>query len=936
MISWQKLKSNIYLQYTALFIIIAIITFAVVPISKSTLIWNSDGIAQHYPALVYWHDMLRNLVFHHHMWNQWTWNFGLGSDTTQILSYYVMGDIFTYPVMFFSKAHIAGYYSVMVIVRLFLSGVSFIFVARKLLKTDHNWTVLAGSIVYLFSGYSAYVTFAHPFFINPLIIFPLLVLATYHTQQTGKILGLAIMTCWTLFNSFYLGAVMGIGMAIYYLVSIAIRRDFRTIRKNLKLLLGVIIGVLTSAILFIPSIYQLLVSARSSTSMANGLKVYPISYYLSLPGLTISNHIRPYWVTGAILTLGVIAVVWSMRRFKRYLLLNTIIGVGCIFVLSPILAAILNGGTSPSNRFTFMLLLPIALVTVTMLEHLSEIDLKDLLTFGIVELIIIASLYMAHNFSFKFDLGGVLAIYTAFVVIFILNHYVQNKWLSSTTIAVAILVLVSWNGIIVMRDRHANQFDVSTSSLMSQQSVEQLTDAQNAYVSDDSDSKSRTLVDNQLNDYTDKAPAENLSILANVFNINSYWSLQNKHLGQLNDALENNTSNPNDVTNTADFRNSLLKFLGVTRVFINPDNQLIPAGFEDSHKEINSQRLYTSDSSLPLIYEAAGSMTYKAFNKLDPSQKEVALLNNLVTDKKTTSSTAKSALKKTKQISFDSLPDEQVTTKHISVTEPTTDYSPTSLTFNDQNSYKGYELHARLTNIHYSAGSLSQRYQNATNNYISEHNLQIMDQDDYSNLRYNPSLYKLNWLRQNVMQISSDSGQFSIEMSYNKVTNTFEQEGHDNLSFYHPRYSTTLNLGTISSKHQNVSISLPTSGSYSFDVKLWAVPTGKTVDSAIKQNKAATNIKYSKNQVSAKFNATHKTILATTIPYSTGWRLKGYDHTLPRVNKAFIGIPVHAGSNKIKLSYRTPFAKVGAILSLIGLLSLLVMTITWLIRKRAQ
>lgn len=59
----QKLSKNIYINYAFCFLLIGILVFAVVPISKSTLIWNSDGITQHYPALLYWRKLLRGLVF---------------------------------------------------------------------------------------------------------------------------------------------------------------------------------------------------------------------------------------------------------------------------------------------------------------------------------------------------------------------------------------------------------------------------------------------------------------------------------------------------------------------------------------------------------------------------------------------------------------------------------------------------------------------------------------------------------------------------------------------------------------------------------------------------------------------------------------------------------------------------------------------------------
>ncbi len=161
------------------------------------------------------------------------------------------------------------------------------------------------------------------------------------------------MTAWALFNNFYLGAVMGIGMAIYWVILLITNPQLRQLKLNLKLILSVIGGIGLSAVLFVPSMYQLLNSARSSSQVANGMTVYPLAYYLTLPGMAISNYSRPYWVTGGILAIGVIAILWSLRRFRQFKTINLTFTISGIILLVPFLAALMNGGSSPSNRWTF-------------------------------------------------------------------------------------------------------------------------------------------------------------------------------------------------------------------------------------------------------------------------------------------------------------------------------------------------------------------------------------------------------------------------------------------------------------------------------------------------------------------------------------------------------------------------------------------------------
>lgn len=86
-----------------------------------------------------------------------------------------------------------------------------------------------------------------------------------------------------------------------------------------------------------------------------------------------------------------------------------------------------------------------------------------------------------------------------------------------------------------------------------------------------------------------------------------------------------------------------------------------------------------------------------------------------------------------------------------------------------------------------------------------------------------------------------------------------------------------------------------------------------------------------KNSVTADYHANHKEVLATTIPYSSGWHLKGTTAKLPRVNEAFIGIPVKSGHNHLQLVYQTPLLKISFIVSIICLIILVALALFELI-----
>jgi hypothetical protein len=117
---WQlKQSSKLVMTYTFLFFILALCLFAPYYFTNTSLIWQSDGIAQHYPALVEWQSDLKNIIFNHAFPTNWSWKLGLGSDYYQTFSYYTLGDIFTYGIAFISEKYLLTYYNVMIIIRLY-------------------------------------------------------------------------------------------------------------------------------------------------------------------------------------------------------------------------------------------------------------------------------------------------------------------------------------------------------------------------------------------------------------------------------------------------------------------------------------------------------------------------------------------------------------------------------------------------------------------------------------------------------------------------------------------------------------------------------------------------------------------------------------------------------------------------------------------------
>ena len=113
-------------------------------------------------------------VGHSFLIPQWDFAIGEGSDILQALNYYVIGDPFAFFSFLFPSHLMYIYYSEMCIVRIYCAGLAFIYLCKGLGHSDKT-PILAGAFMYAFCYWAFYNCARHPYFINPLVWFPLII-----------------------------------------------------------------------------------------------------------------------------------------------------------------------------------------------------------------------------------------------------------------------------------------------------------------------------------------------------------------------------------------------------------------------------------------------------------------------------------------------------------------------------------------------------------------------------------------------------------------------------------------------------------------------------------------------------------------------------------------------------------------------------------------
>ena len=187
----KEQRKYCYGVYTLMFLLMCIVAFLPFFTEGKSFVWGAgveDGLSQHFSALAYYGEALReffrNLLAGHPKLVMWDMSLGYGADILSTLNYYAIGDPLNLLYGFVSPKSTETMYDFMILLRMYLAGITFIMYARKMKKRSYGTVI--GALVYVFSGFCFRLGLRHPFFINPMIYFPLLCLGIEKIYQRER------------------------------------------------------------------------------------------------------------------------------------------------------------------------------------------------------------------------------------------------------------------------------------------------------------------------------------------------------------------------------------------------------------------------------------------------------------------------------------------------------------------------------------------------------------------------------------------------------------------------------------------------------------------------------------------------------------------------------------------------------------------------------
>lgn len=1002
--------------YTLAFAVIAALSFGVFVLSNRTFIWYLDGITQHYPMIIELHRLLTQ----HGLSGLagWSWTFGLGADKLTTLSYYVLGDPFAYLLALLPTHLLEDGYGWFVILRLYVTGLAFI----PLAKGYHfkPLSQLLGALTYAFTGYSLMIGVHHPFFLLPMIWMPLLFVGIDRILQgknwglLGLVAGLAIL------SNFYFAYILGLGSLLYAAIRFWQQRVDRTLRVTgwqalRRFVWAAIGGVLLSGIFLIPSVLMMLHSTRAAAKFANGLWLYPVSYYLKLSNavLTTGNGLS-YWVVLGMSGLAFLGCVYVLVHGRRYrflagTLVAIVIGLGF-----PAVAAFFNVLSTPSNRWLLLATVPFNLAAMVLADHLTDLTVVDRRWLGGAAAGLLILVYVSNGFIYD-NPGRNLISYGLFLALTAaIVGSAQQPAKLVLPVVVTLVGLSLVNNAWGYYDPNASQ--QATQQLRRGDATQFLNDYYDGAQVVPQAEKTFSRV-NQLPSYNVfRTAGNNYAMVHGLHGIMSYFSVENGYVGQFSQDLENSQYQMNSPITQVDNRSTFNQLLGVKTIFARQDQitdqMALPYGYHVSKRVFNEQPVYglsngtgtqllTTDLNFPLVYSQPQALTQAQWKRLDATDRERSLTQAAVTTDKpagvaqaTYQSPAKAVdytvtantipvidstnkliqyrlkqafagqkgnLNNKQAANFGQtlkMPELTLDENGLMTDQEVAEYGPMvnlkqhqeavkrvlaanqeivaqtnvenqhglkkmtsdaqghpisyTLTLDRPQQARGSELYLELDGI--TAQRLTTRDQ-----LQAEDNTSVLGATPRSNLT------KLNDWRDAVN--SPDLGDYWVTAKTRDATKSFTQLGIDNLSDYEPKHRVLLNLGYSQKKRQTIDLTFNTTKAIAFkSVKLVAMPFNRAYDQQVHQvqRRGLQNAQVTDNRVTGHLTTSRPSVLTTSIPYSTGWRLTvdGRATATQVVNDGFVGARIGAGTHRIVLSYQTPGLLAGSGMTVVGVVFL--------------
>lgn len=875
-----------------MFLLMCIVAFLPFFTEGKSFVWGAgveDGLSQHFSALAYYGEALReffrNLLAGHPKLVMWDMSLGYGADILSTLNYYAIGDPLNLLYGFVSPKNTETMYNFMIVLRMYLAGITFIMYARKMKKRSYGTVI--GALVYVFSGFCFRLGLRHPFFINPMIYFPLLCLGIEKIYQRERPYVFIFAVCVSAMSNYYFLYMLTIFAVIYawirfykYTEENKMKNFFLTI---LKFGMYYTLGIAMAAVILLPSVIGFLGNGRYGNGADwKSLIVYPGKYYL----LFIENFIG-YGNMGSNTNAGYLPIVgivvlftlFSQRmKHKKY---RAAFIASIIALILPIFGYAFNGFSYANNRWAFALSFIVALLTAEMYPRLFVMSKRQQIGIGagIIIYTVFCIIVNASGEEILKNKGimaacGLIAVFYILLLIFQRLGYDTQKRIVRVSMAILLLISVGVHGYY--------RFDPKEYAY-----TQEFMDQGQAYRTLKEDNIRMLSKANDPSVYRVHAEGyryKNYGLINHLNTISGYYSITAKCVTDTIKGYDTLGMQYADKYKGVDQRLGLLSLAGVKYITVAHNSQVakdvssmgdVPYGVEKLRKKGNIT-LYKNKYALPFAYAYDSYMTEQQYEQLNGIGKEQAMLAQIILNQHPADKEIQhNEQRNGPDIQTISLPETRISSpkgkKYADITVPVEKDKETYLYF------KNLVYHGK---------------KNGDDKFI----------------------------------LTGRKGTKGILVTQNDVQQKIHIQSTFNPYYFGRKdYIVKINHQTSKAK-EKVRLNFLSPGEYEFDdISLITVPK-KDVLARLKERKenSMKQIQYEGNHFRGVYHAKKDQILCVTIPYSKGWKatVNGNRTKIYKANGMFMGIIMKKGTQSVKLDYETPGLKIGAWISLVAWIGL--------------
>lgn len=891
-------KKDYFLLYTIIFCLISAFLYSFFYFNGKSVIWSHDGVPQHVNSLSYYGEYLRDIlksifVDHERSIPMWDMHIGYGSDILTTLHYYVIGDPLTLVSVFVPAEHTETLYTVLIFVRIYLAGIAFSLYCFY--HKNPKQAVLFGTLIYIFAGWTVYASMKHPYFANPLIYLPLILMGIdkiYKREKPHLFIWSTVVAAASNFYFFYMLCIFMFLYAVFRYFGIFQERSPKDVGKWFLRFLGYFfIAMLIAAVIFLPVIMTLFGTERFQTENYVPL-FYDRIYYEKYLGCLIGENMIQWGVAGysAVAVAGVF-VLFSKK--KKYTLLKAGFLMLNLFLLLPFAGHVLNGFSYVSNRWIWAYGMLLAYIFVKAYPELFHLTIQEKRKIFVM---LLAYCFLAVAFDAartERNMASVILLaIAAFTVVSYGSVFTKGKYLCTMLaglLAVSIMVGVSY--------QYSYEKDYLSEFSDKGEALENLESGADLAVLSTGDEGIYRY------DQYGSLPYDNTSMRMGTNSTAYYFSVANGNISRFFEEMYLNTPWEQHYENL-DGRTILDRLGGVKYFVVNQENgyHYLPYGYnkEAGHSKKNGKeyKAYQCADALPIGYTYDSYISREVYESLTVTEKQQALLQGVVLDECTLPET-KPAFDDEK-IRYRLIPEEgcSLGDNEFIVTK---ENASARLVFSGLEDCETYLIAEGLDYEGLSPREL-----------VEEDKWEKMSAYEQNSVLYEDSQWRY-WKESQEASVEVASG--SVEKSMKIFTNKYNA--------YSGRHDFLCNLGYQEGSRNVITLTFKNTGVYSYDnLEVVCQPVDGIEERTERLGQEVLeDIEYGVNQLTGRITVSKDKALLLAIPYSTGFTayVDGEETELMQANTMYMALLLEEGTHQIHLTYCTPYLRAGACCSVLGI-----------------